>query len=461
MIVGNGSICNSQQSLKMNNLNTSFPQEQGLGAEAFKKNILLIEDDLEIKEFLSRALSERRFNVYSACNSEEALSKIKTAFYPLILMDINLTDANGTQLFESCRTQAPDSEIIIITGYPSYETAVSMIKEGAFDFIPKPFKIETLMKKVHLAIESCKNRIEKKMSATTVIDNGYLPGYKYVKKIGSGNTGEVVQLKKKDQLFALKRFRQLSDNDDFSLKIEKFFSLTNKIASLERANIIKVLEFGIMNDGSNELYVLMEYFDGAPLSNHIGKSSLSLKEKLLVIRDIADALAFVHSSGIIHRDIKPSNILLDDKLNVKITDFGIACFVKKGSAVTDNLKGSPAYMAPECFDSSSGIDHYTDVFSFGILCYELLTGLRPFYGENIREIMDAIKKHKPAAPRMIIQEIPEFIQNMIGACIHKNPILRPSMKEIHRAISAFINNSPDITKLSNRFAGPEYANSWT
>jgi serine/threonine-protein kinase len=182
----------------------------------------------------------------------------------------------------------------------------------------------------------------------------------------------------------------------------------------------------------------MEYVPGYPLTHYIGSKEFNFDEKISIIADIAEAIECIHDCGILHRDIKPANILVDENnKSVKITDFGISSLLDHNYTSTENLRGTPAYMAPECFDSTDKISRASDIFSLGVLSYELLTGIRPFYGENISEIMHSVKNDTPPAPKMIIPEIPEKIQETIQTMLKKEPEKRPSSREILQGFKIF------------------------
>ena len=110
-------------------------------------------------------------------------------------------------------------------------------------------------------------------------------------------------------------------------------------------------------------------------------------------------MAIVHKFGVLHRDVKPSNILVTDDYVAKLSDFGIAKISDSSLTLTHEVLGSPAYMPPETFKRNCTIDNRSDIFSLGILAYELITGVKPFQGETVSEMMNAIQKSKPKEPR--------------------------------------------------------------
>ena len=154
-------------------------------------------------------------------------------------------------------------------------------------------------------------------------------------------------------------------------------------AGLSHPNILTILDVG---EDHGEVYIAMELLEGQPLSSTI--SSLDKNEILSIGMQIADALDFAHKKGVVHRDIKPANIMVRSDGQIKITDFGIAQGIGRGSdellqTQTGVIKGTPAYMSPEqARGDNKNVDGRSDLFSLGVMLYEMSTGKRPFGGEG-------------------------------------------------------------------------------
>jgi serine/threonine-protein kinase len=146
---------------------------------------------------------------------------------------------------------------------------------------------------------------------------------------------------------------------------------------------------------------------------------------------VASALEYVHSYGIMHRDIKPDNILIDGGPSPKLTDFGISRIADSSLTMTDEVMGSPKYMAPESFDSSKAVSERSDIFSLGVVGYELLTGALPFEGDNIYQLAQNISDDAPLRPMKINPEIPDWAENMLARMLAKKPADRfPSASDV-------------------------------
>lgn len=204
------------------------------------------------------------------------------------------------------------------------------------------------------------------------------PQLEIISLIGRGGMGAVYKARQPllDRIVALKILPELvTRGTDFS---ERFAREARALAKLHHPNIVMVHEFGEIN---GQPYFIMEYVDGLNLRQLEREGKLSAREALQIVPQICEALQFAHDAGIVHRDIKPDNILIDKKGRVKIADFGIAKIL--GTAedpampTTQGAIGTPHYMAPEQVEKPQTVDHRADIFSLGVVFYEMLTGELP------------------------------------------------------------------------------------
>src|SRR5580658_3211499 len=196
--------------------------------------------------------------------------------------------------------------------------------------------------------------------------------------IGKGGMGAVYQARQRslDRLVALKILpAQAAVGPGFG---ERFNREARALARLNHPNIVAVYEFGQVNGLP---YFLMEFVDGLTLRQLEQAGRLAPGEALRIVPQICEALQFAHDEGIVHRDIKPENILIDKKGRVKIADFGIAKILggvaEPSLTETRGTIGTPNYMAPEQMEKPSTVDHRADIFSLGVVFYEMLTGELP------------------------------------------------------------------------------------
>ena len=200
--------------------------------------------------------------------------------------------------------------------------------------------------------------------------------------LGVGGMGAVFKVRQKelDRIAALKVLPgEMATTPGFA---ERFLREARLLASLSHPHIVTVYEFG-QRDGI--YFLLMEFIDGVTLRQALRAEpikKLGSKETLAIVGQLCDALQFAHDEGVVHRDIKPENILIDKRGRVKIADFGLARLLGQSPTMptltgTHQLMGTPAYMAPEQIEGLPGIDHRADIYSMGVVFYELLTGELP------------------------------------------------------------------------------------
>lgn len=205
------------------------------------------------------------------------------------------------------------------------------------------------------------------------------PQFEILGFLGRGGMGAVYKARQPslDRLIALKVLQPSRAGDPGFA--ERFNREARVLARLHHPNIVMVYDFGAAGDLN---YLAMEYVDGASLRQTVRSNRPDPAMALRIVSQICDALQFAHGTGVVHRDIKPENILLDKKWRVKIADFGIAKIVgatpeKIGLTDARDIVGTPHYMAPEQLEQPATVDHRADIFSLGVVFYELLTGELP------------------------------------------------------------------------------------
>ena len=223
--------------------------------------------------------------------------------------------------------------------------------------------------------------------------------YEILEELGRGAMGIVYKGldPKLDRLTAIKTIRFTDDFDeDQAAKIrEQFYREAEVVAKLSHPNIVTIYDVGEDLDLS---YLAMEYLEGESLEAYARKEQLMpIRKTIDVTAQVCDALGYAHGHGIVHRDIKPANIMILKNGLVKVTDFGIARATASSKTRTGVIKGTPYYMSPEQI-SGMKVDGRSDIFSLGIVFYQLLTGELPFGGENLAAIMYQITTVDPEPP---------------------------------------------------------------
>ncbi len=287
---------------------------------------------------------------------------------------------------------------------------------------------------------------------TAAIEKISIANYKILEVIGTGgmaNIYKAIQLSL-DRPVALKIMHQhLSMDEGFVARFEKE---AKQAAQLHQENIVSIIDYG---QGNGDYYIAMEFVDGTNLKQIMEKQKrLPLEICLLVCRQVAEGLKFAHSHNIIHRDIKPANVILSNDGRVMITDFGIA---KGGDdltiTATGQMIGSPAYMSPE---QAAGrhVDRRSDIFSLGIILYEIIAGEKPFRGNTYQSMVASIMSHQAESLQKLRVDVNPEIEALVEKAIVKDPPSRfQSAEEFADAIHAQLERFklPPIKKLISSF----------
>ena len=248
--------------------------------------------------------------------------------------------------------------------------------------------------------------------------------YRILGKLGGGGMGVVYEAEdlKLGRHVALKFIPENLAGDPKSL--ERFTREARAASQLNHPNICTI--HGI-EDNNGHPFIVMEKLEGESLKAHIAGNPMKLEEVLDVGVQVADALLASHAKGIVHRDIKPANIFLTPSGQVKVLDFGLAKLVQNpGAEDADQsltavgiIPGTAVYMSPEQARSET-VDARSDLFSFGVVLYEMSTGKKPFHGNNSLLTLDAVLHQKPTPPHDLNPKIPIELQGIIGKAMEKD-----------------------------------------
>ncbi|HEX7122244.1 MAG TPA: serine/threonine-protein kinase [Gemmatimonadaceae bacterium] len=264
--------------------------------------------------------------------------------------------------------------------------------------------------------------------------------YRVERELGEGGMATVYLAHdvKHDRPVALKVLhRDLS----VSLGAERFLREIRIVAQLQHPHVV-----GLIDSGESEgvLYYVMPYVAGESLRKRLAREGeLPIDEAVWLLREVADALAYAHAKQIVHRDIKPENVLVAAR-HAMVTDFGIARAVSEAASgnpitATGIAVGSPAYMAPEQAASDPQMDHRADLYAFGILAYELLTGGPPFSAPTAVQLVAQHMSRIPDPPSRLRPSIPDALDELILRCLAKHPADRfQTAAEVVRRLDALL-----------------------
>ena len=265
---------------------------------------------------------------------------------------------------------------------------------------------------------------EPKSAGATSTITSYTPGmlgrYRVLKELGRGAMGLVYLGKDPtiQRFVAIKTMRldQIDSDDKLQDIKSRFFREAESTGRLSHPNIVTIYDAG---EEQGLGYIAMELIEGTPLKQWARKPNLlQINEVLLIMATVAEALDYAHQQGVVHRDIKPANIMLTKDRVVKVMDFGIAKMASTSKTQTNIVLGTPTYMSPEQI-AGKKVDGRSDIFSLGIVLFELLTGQLPFTADNLSAVLFSIAHHPHPAIRTLKPDLPLMVQEVVDRALQK------------------------------------------
>lgn len=264
-------------------------------------------------------------------------------------------------------------------------------------------------------------------AGTIVLDNAAIEKpqigrYEISREIGRGAMGMVYlgEDPKINRTVAIKTmsFSQEFEEDRIDEIKDRFFREAKTAGRLNHPNIVTIYDVGEEEDLA---YIAMDYLEGEDMSNFTTQDSLlPIEEVFFVIGKVAEALTYGHTQGVVHRDIKPANVMYDrENKTVKVTDFGVACLTDASRTKTGTILGTPSYMSPEQL-AGKKVDGRSDIFSLGVMFFQLVTGELPFVGESMATLMYKISNEKHPDIRMFRPELSSCISKIIDLALQKD-----------------------------------------
>ena len=264
-------------------------------------------------------------------------------------------------------------------------------------------------------------------AGTIVLDNASIQKpqigrYDIIKEIGRGAMGMVYlgEDPKISRTVAIKTmsFAQEFEEDKLADIKSRFFREAKTAGRLNHPNIVTIYDVGEEDDLA---YIAMDFLQGVDMSVYTKQENLlPIDEVFYVIKKVAEALDFGHSQSVVHRDIKPANVMYDrSKKNVKVTDFGVACLTDASKTKTGTILGTPSYMSPEQL-AGKKVDGRSDIFSLGVMLFQLVTGELPFIGESMASLMYKISNEKHPDVRMFRPELSSCIVKVVDLALAKD-----------------------------------------
>lgn len=274
--------------------------------------------------------------------------------------------------------------------------------------------------------------------------------FELLEEIGRGGMGVVYRARQisLDRLVAIKML--LPGTADVE-QLRRFRAEASAAAAIQHPNIVAIHEVGAWH---GQPYIVFDYVPGRSLAQHItenrGLEAPDFSQAAIWARAIADALQTAHDQGILHRDVKPSNILIDERGEPRLTDFGLAKRFDAESmpSVSGQVVGSPSYMPPEQAERGRGkVSRQSDVYGLGATLYHLLTGRAPFTGDSAAEVLHQVLSVEPVSPRLLDPRVPADLATICAKCLEKDPRRRySSARAVADELGRFLEGRPTLAR---------------
>jgi serine/threonine protein kinase len=416
--------------------------------------ILLVDDDPELRNLLNGWLVSEDYQVQTAENGLTAWQSLQNQEYDLVILDWDLPDLKGIDLLRMYRAGGGNTPVLFLTGREEVDDKSLGLDAGADDYLTKPFHPKELSSRLRALLRrtQAQKAAPKPLGTNNmaVLKKGNLTGttlaahYEFLDVLGEGAVGVVFRARNPhlDKLVAIKMLNTAQLTDEIVARFERE---ARAVSRLDHPGITAIYDFGVTEH--NQRYMVMEFVEGQSLDAVLeAQDFLPLPRALQISIQICDAMAHAHHKGVLHRDLKPSNIMLkgdaEQSHSVKILDFGLAKLNDKNTAEaavltqTGQVFGSPMYMSPEQVHGDP-TDERSDIYSFGCLIYEAVTGYPPLLGKSAAEVM---YKHIAEAPPSLVEMRPELsfpdnLQLLLSKTLEKDCSKRyQSMLELKGAL---------------------------
>ncbi len=395
------------------------------------KKILIVEDDLALLETLKTFLEIENFDVLTADDGDKGFRLALQEKADLIVLDINLPTINGYEVCRKIRAKGIMTPIIMLSGEKREELDRALgLDIGADDFLLKPFGTKEFLARINAVLRRSGLKVEETgeyytRTETIEIPSQALPRgstfagrYEVVEELGRGGMGKVYRVtdKKIGEEVALKLLSPSIAADKKT--IERFRNELKFARKISQRNVCRMFD---LSEEDGTPYITMEYVSGEDLKSLLKKTGqLTIKKAISIAKQICEGLSEAHRLGVVHRDLKPHNIMIDKEGNARIMDFGIARSMKmKGITEAGTVFGTPEYMSPEQVEGKE-VDPRSDIYSLGVILFEMVTGEVPFKGENALSVALKHKTDTPPVPRKLNPQIPESLNRVILICMEKD-----------------------------------------
>ncbi len=423
--------------------------------------IMIVDDDVELMQYFSLIIQQSGMLVTTVDNPLNVMEPMKNFKPDLILLDINMPGCNGLELASIFRQQEENSDIpiIFLSADSSLDNRMIANDLEADDFLTKPIEAEHLVLAIKNRVKRSRNerqlqeqlqmehkkqdRAEERIriaeqeskSLQQLYHSGDLqPGfvlegsegesYTVDNILGKGGMGVTyVATRKTDKEKVVLKTLLPKHINDTSILI-RFIQEARTILNCNHPNLVKGFD---IYQGKNFSYFVMEYVEGRSVEDVLKRQNwIYPDDALKIVMDIAQCLVYLERNGLVHRDIKPDNIIIDQKQVAKLVDFGIVKLTDKNYNLTTEgfMLGTPDYVSPEQIYGEQ-VDIRSDIYSLGVTFYRMVTGMPPFDGDSVMEILQKRLHEPPTAAYLINAVVPLAISNVIDKMIQIELDKRP------------------------------------
>jgi serine/threonine protein kinase len=379
--------------------------------------VIIIEPERDYRSLLTHHItthwSGAKVTEYDPAQSGRPSDDFSGAGNDLVVLGDPLGESRAIDWLRQFRLR-PDFPPVIVIGDGAERDIVAVMKAGAADYISRAnLSHDTLIYILEDALAADENRTEVSSgSVANALENTGLKGYEVERRISGGDVASVYLTvdKQSGKETVLKVLRQVPDTDGGNVAFDRFLREFELIGQISHPNVVEIYDLGIADDHA---YIAMEYCSRGSLKRRIQLGMYADRAEE-ILRQIAEALGAIHDVGILHRDLKPTNVLFREDESVALIDFGLAkrAHLKGELTGTGEIFGTPYYMSPEQ-GHGEPLDKCSDIYSLGIMFYEMLTGKKPYEGNTAMEV---ILKHArdpvPTLPEHLSQYQPAIDKMM-------------------------------------------------
>jgi CheY-like chemotaxis protein/tRNA A-37 threonylcarbamoyl transferase component Bud32 len=370
---------------------------------------LLIDDDEDLRNLLTRYIRgqwpDAEVEPYDPLERELPDASFPLGAYDVIVLDYMLGRGDGLEWLKALKARGDCPKVLFLTGAGNEIIAVRAMKAGADDYQRKQeLTRERLINSLRELTASTVERtvspdLASRMEGHTLGAKVRIPGIKVLHMIGEGGTARVYLASREndDEPLVVKILRQEIVLNKKAL--ERFMEEYAMVERIQSRHVARIHSHGAYE---NNVYLVMEFFEGGDLSKRLGGKPMPAAEALQFFRELMFALGDIHEKGILHRDLKPQNLMFRRDGSLAIVDFGIAKNIEAADRTgAGEVLGTPRYMSPEQVQGRA-LDLRTDIYSAGVLLYQMLTGKHMFDGETAMEVaMHHLNTEPPALPERL------------------------------------------------------------